>query len=55
MKQTISEIIVDAVSEYSFPVCFNFPAGHVDYNLPLILGTNVKLEVTEKKSRLSFY
>ena len=55
MKQTISEIIVDAVSEYSFPVCFNFPAGHVDYNLPLILGTNVKLEVTEKKSQLSFY
>ncbi|MFZ4724225.1 MAG: S66 peptidase family protein [Paludibacter sp.] len=55
MKQTISEIIVDAVSEYSFPVCFNFPAGHVDYNLPLILGANVKLEVSEKKSQLSFY
>ena len=55
MKQTISEIIVDAVSEYNFPVCFNFPTGHVDYNLPLILGTNVKLEVTEKKSQLSFY
>lgn len=46
MMQTISEIILDAVHDYNFPVCFNFPAGHVDYNLPLPMGTNVQLEVS---------
>ena len=54
MKQTVSEIILDAVSEYSYPVCFNFPAGHVETNLPLILGTNVSLEVSEIEVKLNF-
>ena len=32
-----NEIIADAVKEYRFPVCFDFPAGHVSPNLALIL------------------
>ncbi len=39
------EIILDAVKEYGFPVCFNFPAGHVENNLPLYLGRAVRLEI----------
>ena len=54
MKQTISEIILNAVCEYTYPVCFNFPAGHVDYNLPLILGTNASLNVNEIEVKLTF-
>lgn len=54
MMKTIAEIISDAVSEYLYPVCFNFPAGHVDYNLPLILGANVKLNVNETEAKLIF-
>ncbi len=54
MMQTISEIIVDAVQDYDYPVCFNFPAGHVDYNLPLILGKEVHLEVNENQVNLNF-
>ena len=54
MMQSIYEIILNAAKDYDFPVCFNFPAGHVDYNLPLIMGANVELEVTEKRARLSF-
>ena len=54
MKQTVSEIIIDAVSEYSYPVCFNFPAGHVESNLPLILGTNVSLKISEREVKLNF-
>lgn len=42
------EIIMDAVKEFKYPVCFNFPAGHVDLNLPLYLGRKIKLEVGEK-------
>ena len=54
MMQTVTEIISDAVKEYNYPVCFNFPAGHVDYNLPLIMGANVQFEVTNKGAMLFF-
>jgi muramoyltetrapeptide carboxypeptidase len=47
MKQTMQEIIWEAVRDYDYPVCFNFPAGHVDYNLPLIMGESVSLDVKE--------
>jgi muramoyltetrapeptide carboxypeptidase len=45
MGKTVCEIIADAVKEYDYPVCFNFPAGHVEYNLPLLLGAEVRLQV----------
>lgn len=44
------EIILDAVKEFQYPVCFDFPAGHVDLNLPLYLGRKIKLEVGGKVS-----
>ena len=46
------EIILDAVKEYNYPVCFNFPAGHIDRNCALILGRKVKLTVNENGSSL---
>ena len=54
MMQTIAEIISDSVKEYNFPVCFNFPAGHVDYNLPLVLGSKMELIVNKTESKLIF-
>ncbi|HET6228217.1 MAG TPA: LD-carboxypeptidase, partial [Bacteroidia bacterium] len=42
------EIILDAVKEYSYPVCFNFPAGHVDENMPMYLGRCVHLKVGDQ-------
>lgn len=42
------EIILDAVKEYKYPVCFHFPAGHIERNLALYLGTNASLEVNKK-------
>ena len=51
--KTVEEIIIDAVKEYDFPVCFNFPAGHVDRNLALVLGKRMKLVVDESGSSLS--
>lgn len=47
------EIILDAVKEYNFPVCFNFPAGHIDRNLALIFGRKISLSVSDKTT-LSF-
>lgn len=54
MMQSISEIILDSVKGYNYPVCFDFPAGHVDYNLPLMLGANIQLEVTKDFSQLKY-
>ena len=39
------EIILEAVHEYQFPVCFDFPVGHVPKNLSLMLGSQYHLEV----------
>lgn len=52
--KTAEEIILDCVSEYNFPVVFNFPAGHLDDNRALILGRKVTLEVGEIKSKITF-
>jgi muramoyltetrapeptide carboxypeptidase len=43
--KSAEEIISAAVAEYNYPVCFDFPSGHIDRNLPLVLGAKVKLEV----------
>ncbi len=45
--KTAEEIIIDAVKEYDYPVCFNFPAGHVEKNLALYFGKKAKLKVSE--------
>lgn len=45
--KTAEEIIIDAVKEYDYPVCFNFPAGHVEKNLALYFGRKVKLKVAD--------
>ncbi len=46
--KTAEEIIADAVNEYSYPVCFNFPAGHIDRNMAIYFGRKVKLSIGEK-------
>ncbi len=51
--KTAQEIIIDNVTEYNYPVCFNFPAGHIDKNLAIYFGRKVKLNVGEK-TKLTF-
>jgi len=50
--QTAEEIIYEHVKDYGYPVCFNFPAGHIPDNHALVLGREVSLSVEEKKVRL---
>lgn len=54
MMQSVAEIILAAVSEYDYPVCFNFPVGHVDYNLSLVLGEQAELFVDSDQVRLNY-
>jgi muramoyltetrapeptide carboxypeptidase len=54
MGCTLYDLIADAVSEYDYPVCFGFPAGHVDRNFALPFGVEAKLVVTSNGVDLIF-
>ena len=44
--QTVEEVIAELVSEYDYPLCFGFPAGHFDDNRAMFLGQKAKIEIT---------
>ncbi|WP_144890177.1 S66 peptidase family protein [Flavobacterium tiangeerense] len=48
------EIIEDVTQKYSIPILYNFPAGHIQDNRALILGSKVTLDVQEKGGTLTF-
>jgi muramoyltetrapeptide carboxypeptidase len=52
--QTVEEVIWDIVKEYDYPVCFNFPTGHIDNNLGMILGADVALDVNNNKVNFKY-
>ena len=51
--KSAEEIIIEAVQEYNYPVCFGFPAGHGEKNFPLFMGRDVEIEVDNETVRLS--
>ncbi len=52
--QTPEEVIWDLVKEYDYPVCFNFPTGHIEDNRAMVLGKNVSLNVNQNNVQLKF-
>ena len=46
-------IIRRALGSRNYPVCFNFPAGHIQDNRALVLGQSTKLNVTPEGATLS--
>ncbi len=46
------EIISEAVFDYTFPICFGFPAGHAEKNEALVFGVEWQLNVTETSAIL---
>lgn len=52
--QTPEEIIWELVKDYNYPVCFNFPTGHINDNRAMVLGKNVSLNVNNNKVKFNF-
>ncbi len=52
--KTPEEIILDAVKEYDFPVCFGFPAGHSGVNKAMVFGAPVHMAVTAEGTTVRF-
>lgn len=46
--KTAYEIIAEAIIPYSYPVIFNFPAGHISDNRVLILGRRSEMTVSDR-------
>ncbi len=46
--QTPEEVIWEVVKEYDYPVCFNFPTGHIDDNRAMIPGSPVTLTIEQQ-------
>ena len=47
--KTLEQIVLEKVSEYSYPVCFNFPVGHQKNNFALKCGIVHSLFVNQEK------
>jgi len=50
--ENVYEIISEAVSDYNYPVCYNFPAGHDKKNLALLFGKPWEIDVNKHETTL---
>ena len=46
--KTANEIIYEHIKEFNFPVCFDFPSGHIKNNMSIIFGKQSLLKITSK-------
>jgi len=51
----VKQIVLDICKEYNFPICFDFPAGHIPDNRALKLGTKVVLNITDQFTTLKYF
>lgn len=52
--QTVAQVILDVVKDYDYPVCFDFPVGHIANNLSMVLGASVCLTVKKNQITLNY-
>jgi muramoyltetrapeptide carboxypeptidase len=50
--KTIYDIVMEKIHEYNYPVCFDFPVGHVKENYALKCGVKHRLVVDQQKTIL---
>ncbi|PYF75870.1 S66 peptidase family protein [Pedobacter nutrimenti] len=52
--QSPEEVILEIVKAYDYPVCFNFPLGHIEDNKAIVLGKQAKLNITGSAAELLY-
>ncbi len=48
--KSYEEIIFEHTKDFNYPVIFDFPAGHIDDNRPLVLNAKVRIETSNEMS-----
>ena len=51
---SVEQLVIDALSDYDFPIAFNMPAGHEKDNRAMIMGRTVQLAVSSNQSTVTF-
>jgi muramoyltetrapeptide carboxypeptidase len=51
---TVADMVMNLVGEFNYPVCFDFPAGHIPDNHAIIFGKTLNLIVEEHKVTASY-
>lgn len=54
MPYSVYEGIREMVEPYDYPVWFDFPSGHTDLNMPLLLNVPCQMQVNTTESLLTF-
>jgi len=50
--KTVTDIVLEKVNQYHYPVCFDFPVGHQKNNYALKCGVRHRLQVTREQVSL---
>lgn len=50
---SMERMIADMTAPYTYPVAFNIPMGHIDDNIPIIVGATATLSVTQTEASLT--
>ncbi len=45
---SLEELIYNHMKDFDFPICFNFPSGHIKNNLPIFFKKQVRLQIGNK-------
>lgn len=51
---SVESMIHRLTKDYSFPIAFQAPIGHVSHNIPVVVGANARLSVTDTVVTLDF-
>lgn len=51
---TVADMVMNLVAEFDYPVCFDFPAGHIPDNHAIVFGKTLNLSVTNNSVSASY-
>ncbi|WKK65854.1 S66 peptidase family protein [Lutimonas zeaxanthinifaciens] len=52
--KSLEEIVLEAAEGTDFPIVFDFPAGHLDDNRSLLLGSYVDIQANKNRAKIKF-